>query len=62
MDFLDLCYAPEVAAEATLQPIRRFGMDAAILFSDILLVPQAMGQKLWFEPGEGPALDAHPHA
>lgn len=54
--FLDLCYAPELAAEATLQPIRRFGMDAAILFSDILLVPQAMGQKLWFEPGEGPAL------
>ncbi len=54
--FLDLCYAPEHAAEATLQPIRRFGMDAAILFSDILLVPQAMGQKLWFEPGEGPAL------
>jgi uroporphyrinogen decarboxylase len=54
--FLDLCFAPELAAEATLQPIRRFGMDAAILFSDILLVPQAMGQKLWFEPGEGPAL------
>jgi uroporphyrinogen decarboxylase len=54
--FLDLCYAPELAAEATLQPIHRFGMDAAILFSDILLVPQAMGQKLWFEPGEGPAL------
>lgn len=55
--FLDLCYAPELAAEATLQPIYRFGMDAAILFSDILLVPQAMGQKLWFEPGEGPALN-----
>jgi len=54
--FLDLCYAPEAAAEATLQPIRRFGMDAAILFSDILLVPQALGQKLWFEPGEGPRL------
>jgi uroporphyrinogen decarboxylase len=54
--FLDLCYAPELAAEATLQPIHRFRMDAAILFSDILLVPQAMGQKLWFEPGEGPAL------
>ena len=54
--FLDLCYTPELAAEATLQPIRRFGMDAAILFSDILLVPQAMGQKLWFEAGEGPAL------
>lgn len=54
--FLDLCYAPEIAAEATLQPIRRFGMDAAILFSDILLVPQAMGQELWFEAGEGPRL------
>ena len=54
--FLDLCYAPELAAEATLQPIRRFSMDAAILFSDILLVPQALGQKLWFEAGEGPAL------
>ncbi len=55
--FLDLCYTPELAAEATLQPIRRFGMDAAILFSDILLVPQAMGQKLWFTSGEGPALE-----
>src|SRR5579864_47532 len=54
--FLDLCYTPEFAAESTLQPVRRFGMDAAILFSDILLVPQAMGQELWFEPGEGPAL------
>ena len=54
--FLDLCYASDLAAEATLQPIHRFGMDAAILFSDILLVPQAMGQKLWFEPGEGPGL------
>jgi len=54
--FLDLCYRPELAAEATLQPIRRFGMDAAILFSDILLVPQALGQKLWFETGEGPRL------
>src|SRR5215469_4680810 len=56
--FLDLCYTPELAAEATLQPIRRFGMDAAILFSDILLVPQAMGQKLWFEPNGGPKLTA----
>ncbi|HKT20463.1 MAG TPA: uroporphyrinogen decarboxylase [Stellaceae bacterium] len=55
--FLDLCFAPESAAEATLQPIRRFGLDAAILFSDILLVPQALGQKLWFEPGEGPRLE-----
>lgn len=55
--FLDLCYDPEAAAEITLQPIRRFGFDAAILFSDILVVPHAMGQHLWFEPGEGPRLD-----
>jgi uroporphyrinogen decarboxylase len=55
--FLDLCYAPERAAEATLQPIKRFGMDAAILFSDILLVPQALGQRLWFEPAGGPRLE-----
>jgi uroporphyrinogen decarboxylase len=55
--FLDLCYTPEIAAEATLQPIRRFGMDAAILFSDILVVPQALGQALWFETGEGPRLE-----
>jgi uroporphyrinogen decarboxylase len=54
--FLDLCYRPEQAAEATLQPIRRFGFDAAILFSDILLVPKALGQELWFETGEGPRL------
>ncbi len=54
--FLDLCYAPELAAEVTLQPIRRYGMDGAILFADILLVPQGMGQKLWFEVGEGPRL------
>ncbi|MFV0473396.1 MAG: uroporphyrinogen decarboxylase [Pikeienuella sp.] len=55
--FLDLCYNPELAAEVTLQPIRRFGFDAAILFADILLLPQALGQKLWFEPGEGPRLE-----
>ncbi len=55
--FLDLCYNPELAAEVTLQPIRRFGFDAAILFADILLIPQALGQKLWFETGEGPRLD-----
>lgn len=55
--FLDLCYDPEMAAEVTLQPIRRFGYDAAILFSDILVVPQALGQKLWFVQGEGPRLD-----
>lgn len=56
--FLDLCYTPALAAEATLQPIKRFGMDGAILFSDILLVPQALGQKLWFEPNGGPKLAA----
>ena len=56
--FLDLCYSPALAAEATLQPIKRFGMDGAILFSDILLVPQALGQKLWFEPNGGPKLSA----
>lgn len=55
--FLDLCYNPELAAEVTMQPIRRFGFDAAILFADILLIPQALGQKLWFETGEGPRLD-----
>lgn len=55
--FLALCYNPELAAEVTLQPIRRFGFDAAILFSDILVVPQALGQKLWFVEGEGPRLD-----
>lgn len=55
--FLSLCYNPELAAEVTLQPIRRFGLDAAILFADILLVPQALGQKLWFVEGEGPRLE-----
>jgi uroporphyrinogen decarboxylase len=55
--FLDLCYAPELAEEVTLQPIRRFGFDAAILFADILLVPQALGQGLRFVEGEGPRLD-----
>jgi uroporphyrinogen decarboxylase len=54
--FLDLCYTPELAAEVTLQPIRRYGFDAAILFADILLVPQALGADLWFETGEGPRL------
>lgn len=54
--FLDLCYNPELAAEVTLQPIRRFGFDAAILFSDILVIPHALGQKLWFVEGEGPRL------
>lgn len=55
--FLSLCYNPELAAEVTLQPIRRFGFDAAILFSDILVVPQALGQSLWFVEGEGPRLE-----
>jgi uroporphyrinogen decarboxylase len=54
--FLDLCFNPELAAEVTLQPVRRFHFDAAILFSDILVVPHALGQKLTFEAGEGPRL------
>ncbi|NJM81303.1 MAG: uroporphyrinogen decarboxylase [Tabrizicola sp.] len=56
-DFLSLCYTPDLAAEVTLQPIRRYGFDAAILFADILLLPQALGPKLWFETGEGPRLE-----
>ena len=56
-DFLSLCYNPELAAEVTLQPIRRYGFDAAILFADILLLPQALGPKLWFEGGEGPRME-----
>ena len=55
--FLDLCYAPELAEEVTLQPIRRFGFDAAILFADILLVPHALGQEVDFLTGEGPRLE-----
>ncbi len=55
-DFLSLCYNPALAAEVTLQPIRRYGFDAAILFADILLLPQALGADLWFEAGEGPRL------
>lgn len=55
-DFLSLCYTPELAAEVTLQPLRRFDFDAAILFADILLLPQALGSDLWFVTGEGPRL------
>ncbi len=54
--FLDLCFNPELAVEVTLQPLRRFDMDAAILFSDILIIPYAMGQELTFTKGEGPRL------
>ena len=54
--FLELAYDSDCAAEITLQPIRRFGFDGAILFSDILVIPHAMGQDLWFETGEGPRL------
>jgi len=56
--FLEFCFTPELAVEATLQPIRRYGFDAAILFSDILVVPHALGQKVWFEEGWGPKLEA----
>jgi uroporphyrinogen decarboxylase len=55
--FLKLCYTPEFAAEVTLQPIKRFGFDAAILFSDILVIPDALGRNLRFVEGEGPQLD-----
>jgi uroporphyrinogen decarboxylase len=56
-NFLDLCFTPELAVEVTLQPIRRYGFDAAILFSDILVVPHALGQRVWFEEGAGPRLE-----
>src|SRR5207248_1701965 len=55
--FLKLCFCPELAAEVTLHPVRRFGFDAAILFSDILVVPHALGQRVGFAVGEGPQLD-----
>ena len=55
--FLNLCFTPELAAEVTLQPVRRFGFDAAILFSDILIIPHALGRSVRFEAGEGPRLD-----
>ncbi len=56
-DFLQFCYTPDLAVEVTLQPLRRYGMDAAILFSDILVVPDALGQKVQFREGEGPVLE-----
>ena len=55
-DFIGFCLHPEMAAEATMQPMRRFPMDGAIVFADILLIPLALGQKVWFEAGEGPRL------
>ena len=55
-DFISLAMNPEMAAEVTLQPVRRFPFDAAIVFADILLIPRALGQELWFEAGEGPRL------
>ena len=59
-DFISFCLDPEKAAEATLQPMRRFGFDAAIVFADILLIPRALGQEVWFEAGEGPRLGRLP--
>ncbi|WP_426038524.1 uroporphyrinogen decarboxylase [Brevundimonas sp. DC300-4] len=59
-DFIAFCLNPEMAAEATMQPMRRFGFDAAIVFADILLIPQALGQDVWFETGEGPKLGLMP--
>ncbi|HAY05032.1 MAG TPA: uroporphyrinogen decarboxylase [Hyphomonas sp.] len=56
-DFLDFCYTPSLAAEATLQPVRRYGMDGAILFADILLILDAMGLNVAFEKGEGPLVE-----
>src|SRR3712207_6241991 len=59
-DFVAFCLNPEMAAEATLQPMRRFPFDAAIVFADILLIPQALGQEVRFEAGEGPKLGELP--
>ena len=58
--FISFCLDPEKAAEATLQPMRRFPFDAAIVFADILLLPRALGQEVWFAEGEGPRLGALP--
>ncbi len=59
-DFISFCFDPEKAAEVTLQPMRRFPYDASIVFADILLIPGALGQKVWFEAGEGPKLGEMP--
>jgi uroporphyrinogen decarboxylase len=59
-DFIAFCHDPVMAAEATMQPMRRFPLDAAIVFADILLIPRALGQEVWFEAGEGPRLGELP--
>ena len=56
-NFLKFCYSPDFAVEVTLQPLRRFKLDAAILFSDILVIPDALGQKVEFKEGKGPILE-----
>ena len=58
-DFVSFCLTPSLVQEATLQPLRRFDLDAAIIFSDILMIPYAMGQKVWFEKGVGPRLEPY---